>query len=162
MNPDKFDLCSPATLVYCSAAVCRCSCSSSQNSAAIWVPLYEPRKTFISNLRSKTCELMFTQHFSLAVSIKIYKNNHKTEIVVTWKEIEVECYWMVKAPPLKSSDLHFSVIKCHCRTYDDNIGPKLKKRSFAILGAYSILSRLIEDKGFIQLLKYYSLELLNL
>ena len=45
---------------------------------------------------------------------------------------------MLKAPPLISSDLHFSVIKCHCRTYDDNIGPKLKKLSFAILGVYNI------------------------
>ena len=36
---------------------------------------------------------------------------------------------MLKAPPPKSSDLHFSVIKCHCRTNDDNIGPKFKKPS---------------------------------
>ena len=47
---------------------------------------------------------------------------------------------MLKAPPLKSSDLHFSVIKCHCWTYDDNIGPKFKKPSFAILGLYIIES----------------------
>ena len=46
---------------------------------------------------------------------------------------------MLKAPPLKSWDLHFSVIKCHCWTYDDNIGPKLKKPSFAILGEYNML-----------------------
>ena len=31
---------------------------------------------------------------------------------------------MLKTPPLISSDLHFSVFKCHCRTYDDNMGPK--------------------------------------
>ena len=31
---------------------------------------------------------------------------------------------MLKAPPLISSDLHFLVIKCHRRTYDDKIGPK--------------------------------------
>ena len=43
---------------------------------------------------------------------------------------------MLKAPPLKSLDLHFPVIKCHCRTYDDNIGPKLKKLSFAILAMF--------------------------
>ena len=35
-------------------------------------------------------------------------------------------------------DLHFSVIKCHCQTYDDNIGPKLKKPSLNILGAYNM------------------------
>ena len=29
---------------------------------------------------------------------------------------------MLKEPPLKSSDLHFSVLKCHCQTYDDIIG----------------------------------------
>ena len=46
-------------------------------------------------------------------------------------------WWVLKAPPLKSSDVHFSVIKCHCQTYDDNIGPKLKKPSFAIFGAYN-------------------------
>ena len=45
---------------------------------------------------------------------------------------------MLKAPPLKSSDLNLSVQKCHCRTYDDNIGPKLNKPSFAILGVYNI------------------------
>ena len=45
---------------------------------------------------------------------------------------------MLKAPPFKYSDLHFSVIKCHCRTNDDNIGTKLKKLSFAILGAYNM------------------------
>ena len=43
--------------------------------------------------------------------------------------------WMLKAPPPKSPDLHFSEIKCHFRTHDDNISPKLKKPSFAILGA---------------------------
>ena len=42
---------------------------------------------------------------------------------------------MLKAPPLKSLDLHFSVIKFQCRAYDDNIGPKLKKPSCVILGA---------------------------
>ena len=37
-------------------------------------------------------------------------------------------FWrMLKQPALNSSDLHFSVIKCNCWTYDDNIGPKLKK-----------------------------------
>ena len=41
---------------------------------------------------------------------------------------------MLKAPPLKSSDPHFLVIKSHCQTYFDNIGPKFKKPSFAILG----------------------------
>ena len=45
---------------------------------------------------------------------------------------------MLKAPPLKSSDLHFSAIECHCETCDDNIGPKLKKKSFVILGAYNM------------------------
>ena len=45
---------------------------------------------------------------------------------------------MLKAPPLKSLDLHFSVIKSHCRTYDDNIGPKFKTPRFAILGAYNM------------------------
>ena len=43
--------------------------------------------------------------------------------------------------PLKSLDLHFSVIKCHCWTYDDNISPKLKKPSFAILGAYNMFDK---------------------
>ena len=47
-------------------------------------------------------------------------------------------WWVLKAPPLKSSDVHFSVIKFHCWTYDDNIGPKLKKPSFAILGMHSM------------------------
>ena len=44
---------------------------------------------------------------------------------------------MLKAPPLKSLVLHFSVLKCHCQTYDHNIGPKFKKLRFAILGAYN-------------------------
>ena len=42
---------------------------------------------------------------------------------------------MLKAPPLKSPDLHFLLIKCNCRLFDDNIGPKLKKLSFPIFGA---------------------------
>ena len=50
--------------------------------------------------------------------------------VQKWEQNETKCcmtsYWRVlKAPPLKSPDLHFSVIKFHCGTYDDNIGPKL-------------------------------------
>ena len=45
---------------------------------------------------------------------------------------------MLKAPPLKSSDLYLSVIKCHCQTYDDNIGPKFKKPSYAIFGVYNV------------------------
>ena len=40
---------------------------------------------------------------------------------------------MLKAPPLKSSDLYFLVKKCHCWTYEDNFRPKFKKLSFAIL-----------------------------
>ena len=47
---------------------------------------------------------------------------------------------MLKAPPLKSLDLHFSVIKYHCWTYDDNISPKLKKQSFAILGVNNMFN----------------------
>ena len=31
---------------------------------------------------------------------------------------------MLKAPPLISSDLHISELKCHCWTYYDNIVPK--------------------------------------
>ena len=47
----------------------------------------------------------------------------------------IELPWrMLKAPPLKSLDLHFSVIKCHCQTYDDNIGPKLKKAELCYFG----------------------------
>ena len=30
---------------------------------------------------------------------------------------------MLKGPGLKSLDLHLSIIKCNCWTYDDNIGP---------------------------------------
>ena len=44
--------------------------------------------------------------------------------------------WMLKAPTLKSSNLHFLVIKCHCRTYYDNINTKFKKPSSAIFVAY--------------------------
>ena len=36
---------------------------------------------------------------------------------------------MLKAPLLK-----FSVIKCHCRTYDDNMGSKLKKAELCYFG----------------------------
>ena len=34
---------------------------------------------------------------------------------------------MLKGPALKSSDLHLPVIKFKFRTYDDDIGPKIKK-----------------------------------
>ena len=40
--------------------------------------------------------------------------------------------WQIlKQPGLISSDLHLS-IKCNCQTYDDNIGPKLKKPSYVV------------------------------
>ena len=37
-----------------------------------------------------------------------------------------------KSTPSYSSDLHFSVLKCHCWTYDDNVGPKLKKNMWFV------------------------------
>ena len=55
--------------------------------------------------------------------------------------------WVLKAPPLKSTDLHFSVIKCNCRTYNDNIGPELKKLSFAILGAFNMFDKKFDQHG---------------
>ena len=48
---------------------------------------------------------------------------------------------MLKAPPLKSSDLHLSVIKYNCQTYNDNIRPNFKKPGFAILGAYNMFNQ---------------------
>ena len=53
------------------------------------------------------------------------------------KQIWILEWLVLKAPPFKSLDLHFSVIKCHCWIYDDNIGSKLKKTRSAILGAYN-------------------------
>ena len=44
---------------------------------------------------------------------------------------------MLKAPPIISSDLHFSVLFCYCQTYVDNIGQKLQKPRFVTLGAYN-------------------------
>ena len=46
----------------------------------------------------------------------------------------------VRAPPLISSDLHFSVIYCHCRTYDDTVGPKLQKRVIVFESFYPFFS----------------------
>ena len=51
---------------------------------------------------------------------------------------------MLKAPPFKSLDLNFSVIKCHCWTYDDNIGPKFKKPRFAFLGGYNMFDNKLD------------------
>ena len=42
---------------------------------------------------------------------------------------------MLKAPPLISCDLHFSVLYCNSGTYDDNIGQNFQKPSFAIFVA---------------------------
>ena len=43
---------------------------------------------------------------------------------------------ILKAISLKLSDLHLSLIKCKCCwKYDDNLGPKIKKKSLVILGA---------------------------
>ena len=37
-------------------------------------------------------------------------------------------FWgMLKQPALISLDLYLSVINCKCWTYDDNIGPRIKK-----------------------------------
>ena len=44
---------------------------------------------------------------------------------------------MPKAPPLKSWDLHFLVIKCHRRTYDDTIGPKYHCQTFSYFITFS-------------------------
>ena len=57
----------------------------------------------------------------------------------------MDAWWMLKAPPLKYTYLHFSVIKCHCLTYDDNIGPKIKKSRFALLGAYNMFDNKIDQ-----------------
>ena len=54
------------------------------------------------------------------------------------KTVIADCWRVLKAPPLKSSDLHFLLIKCHCLIYDDNIGLKLK-----ISQALLFLGRLI-------------------
>ena len=40
---------------------------------------------------------------------------------------------MLKGPGLKLSVLHFSVIKCKFQSYDDNIGPKLRKPNFVTI-----------------------------
>ena len=46
----------------------------------------------------------------------------------------IEFSWqMLKAPPLKSL-----VIKCNCRTYDDNIGLKFKNLRFVFWRAYNM------------------------
>ena len=76
----------------------------------------------------------------------IRKMIQSTVNIITFSS-QQKCAWastggkqgrVLKAPPLKSLDLHFLVTKCHCQTYDDNIGPKLKKPSFAFLGAYNM------------------------
>ena len=51
-----------------------------------------------------------------------------------WKKI-VKKRQMLKLPGLNSSGLHILVLWCNCLTYDDNISPKFKKPSFAILGS---------------------------
>ena len=48
--------------------------------------------------------------------------------------------WMLRAPPLISSDLHFSVLYCHCRTYNDTVGPKLQKRVIVFESFYPFFS----------------------
>ena len=53
---------------------------------------------------------------------------------------------MLKAPPLKSSDLHFSVKKCHCQTYDNNIGPKSKGHSLSDFRAM-VIEKVIPNDG---------------
>ena len=41
---------------------------------------------------------------------------------------------MIKQPGLIFLDLHLWVIQFNCLTYDDNIGPKLKKPNFVLSG----------------------------
>ena len=44
-----------------------------------------------------------------------------------------------KSTPSYSLDLHFSILNCHCWTYDDNVSPELKNLWFVILGADNML-----------------------
>ena len=46
---------------------------------------------------------------------------------------------MLKAPPLIPRTNIFLVLKCNCRTYDDNIGKIFQNLRFATLGAYNVL-----------------------
>ena len=63
--------------------------------------------------------------------IRINALNRKTKNCghYVWLKVTIG-EWMLKAPPLISSNPHLSVIKCNCWTYGDNIGPRLKKPSF--------------------------------
>ena len=80
--------------------------------------------------------ILRTHHFVVAKALahrtKDFRNILLTSLVgsLSFRVVVVFGWRMLKAPPLKSSDLHFLVIKYHCRSYDDNIGPKLKKLLF--------------------------------
>ena len=52
-----------------------------------------------------------------------------------WRNLSV----MLKQPALISSDLDLWVIKCNCRTYDENIGPELCTGRPACTGQYNCI-----------------------
>ena len=67
---------------------------------------------------------------------------------------------MLKAPPLISSDLHFLVIKCHCPTFDDNIGPKFKKSEVCNIGGIQYVQKISLmgiDPRFVRIISQISL-----
>ena len=70
---------------------------------------------------------------SIQIVLTIRKPNHELS-TMQMRSIFGSHWGMLKAPPLISSDLRFSVIKCHCWTYDDNIGPKFKKADLCYVG----------------------------
>ena len=82
------------------------------SSVTTGVPHY--RSTIISCPRM-TWQLWSGQ-ISFQLQLKNCYSNHSKLQHLTWR--------MLKAPSLKFLNLHISVIKCYCRTYDDNIGPK--------------------------------------
>ena len=49
---------------------------------------------------------------------------------------------MLKASPLKFSDLLLSVTKSKCRTYDDNLGLKIKKAEVCNTGGVKYVQKI--------------------
>ena len=77
---------------------------------------------YTPGVKNKNCTLL------IAVSVETYIfEGYFNQQKIKFLKIFIQFFrQMLKAPPLHSSDLHLSVIKCNCRSYE--------KTSFAILG----------------------------
>ena len=91
------------------------------------------------------CNIVYPRKFIVESKYKkpLFPEHKKFSLCsCSWQQNLHLQWWMLKAPSLKSLDLHFSVLQCHCGTYDDNIDPKFKKAKLCNIGGVQYVWKL--------------------